>query len=414
MAELFFKALTIKKARSVLSGYLKEFRSPVKVPLLESLNRRLACAVTAVEDIPGFGRSTVDGYAVRARDTYGASEGLPSYLEVYGEVLMGRAPDREVGAGQAWYIATGGMLPRGADAVVMVEYTEELDGSTIGITRPVAPGENVIQKGEDISSGEVALPAGHRIRPQDLGMLSSVGVDTVEVASRVKVGIISTGDELVCPGDKPGPGQVRDINSFTLHGAVEACGGIPYLYGVIPDNFARLKKILEQALDENDLVLLSGGSSVGVRDVTLRVIEAMGKPGVLFHGISVKPGKPTIGAVVKGKPVFGLPGHPVSTLIIFDILVAPLVRDGGYPADEEESLTAFPLLALMTRNLRSAAGREDFIRVKLYRRDGQVYAEPVLGKSGLITTMVRADGIARIPPGKEGVEAGETVEVKLF
>ncbi len=413
MAE-FFKALTIKEARAVITGYLKEFRPPVKVPLLESLDRRLAFAVTALEDVPGFERSTVDGYAVRARDTYGASEGLPSYVEVCGEVLMGRQPEREVGAGQAWYIATGGMLPRGADAVVMVEYTEELDGSTIGITRPVAPGENVIRKGEDISSGEVALPAGHRIRPQDLGMLSSVGVNAVEVASRVKVGIISTGDELVCPGDKPGPGQVRDINSYTLYGAVEACGGEPCLYGAIPDNFEKLKSTMKQALDENDLVLLSGGSSVGVRDVASRVIDSMGVPGVLFHGISVKPGKPTIGAIVEGKPVFGLPGHPVSTLIIFEIMVAPLVRDGGYPSGEAESLTEFPLRATMTRNLRSAAGREDFIRVKLYRRDGRVYAEPVLGKSGLITTMVKAGGLARIPPGKEGVEAGETVEVKLF
>lgn len=410
----FFKALTLKEARAALSGHLQEFLRPVEVPLLESLGRRLASAVIAAEDVPGFDRSTVDGYAVRARDTYGASEGLPSYVDVCGEILMGQRPPGSVGAGQAWYVATGGMLPPGADAVVMVEYTEELEGRTIGITRPVAPGENVIRRGEDIAAGEVVLPAGHRIRPQDLGVLSSVGVSAVKVISTVRVGIISTGDELVSPEESPGPGQVRDINSYTLYGAVAACGGEPRLYGIVPDNYEKLKSTLEQALVENDMVLLSGGSSVGTRDVASRVIDSVGKPGVLFHGVSVKPGKPTIGAIVNGKPVFGLPGHPASAMVIFEIMVAPILRGGSYPSDEEGALAEFPMRAIITRNLRSAAGREDFVRVKLCNRGGQVYAEPVLGKSGLITTMVRADGLARIPFGKEGVEAGEMVEVKLF
>lgn len=413
MAELF-KALTVEEAREMMSRYLPGERTGVKVPLLESLGARLLVGVRAAEDVPGFHRSTMDGYAVRARDTYGATEGLPSYVDIGGEVLMGQEPEGEVGVGMAWRIATGGMLPPGADAVVMVEYTEELDEHTIGITRPVAPGENVVRKGEDIAAGEIALAAGHQIRPQDLGMLSAVGVTEVEVFLPVRVAIISTGDELVGTEESPAPGQVRDINTYALYGAVAACGGEPRLYGIVRDSFEALRSTLERALGENDLVILSGGSSVGTRDVASKVIDSMGKPGVLFHGLSIKPGKPTVGAIVRDKPVFGLPGHPASAMVVFELMVAPLVRTGSYPMDKEKEFLEFPLRAIFTRNLRSAAGREDFIRVKLSSRDGQLYAEPVLGKSGLIATMVKADALARIPSGKEGVEAGEIVEVKLF
>ncbi|HOV78954.1 MAG TPA: molybdopterin-binding protein [Bacillota bacterium] len=412
MAELF-KALTLEEARAVLESNLPDGKRGERVSLLESLGRRLVKEVRAADDVPGFDRSIVDGYAVRARDTYGASEGLPSYLDVCGEILMGRKPDGEVGAGRAMKIATGGMLPPGADSVVMVEYTEELDDRTIGVIRPVAPWENVIRKGEDIAAGEVVLPAGHVIRPQDLGILSATGVTGVEAAPVVKVGIISTGDELVHPGEKPGFGQVRDINSYTLYGAAAACGGEPRLYGIVGDEFDELKEVLQRALSENDMVLISGGSSVGYRDVASGVIESIGEPGVLFHGLSVKPGKPTIGAVVSGKPVFGLPGHPASAMVIFDLMVAPLIRAGSYEGCKED-LKEFPLKAVITRNLRSAAGREDFVRVRLFNREGRLFAEPVLGKSGLIRTMVKADGLARIPAGKEGVEAGEVVDVRLF
>jgi molybdopterin molybdotransferase len=413
MAELF-NVLTIQEARAALALHLPPAKPGVKVALLDSLERRLAQEVRAPEDVPGFDRSTVDGYAVRARDTFGATEGMPSYVDITGEVLMGREPEGEVKTGQAWRIATGGMLPAGADAVVMVEYTEELDARTIGVTRPVAPGENVVRRGEDIGAGEIALPAGHILRPQDLGMLAAVGITEVEVVPALKVGIISTGDELVDPAETPKPGQVRDINSYTLYGAVLDCGGEPRLYGMVRDIYEELKKTLEQALQDNDLVLLSGGSSVGSRDVAARVIDEMGEPGVLFHGVAVKPGKPTIGAIVNGKPVFGLPGHPASAMVIFELIVAPLLRTGGYPNGGEGHPLDFPLRAVITRNLHSAAGREDYIRVKLSSREGKFYAEPILGKSGLIGPMVKADGLARIPFNKEGVEAGELVEVKLF
>jgi len=406
-----FRAVTVKEARKILAGHLPPPEKGEEVPLPLTLGRLVLRPVLAAEDVPGFDRSTMDGFAVRAADTFGASEGLPAYLEVAGEVFMGARPEGELRAGQAFRISTGGMLPPGADAVVMVEYTEELDEKTIGVTRPVAPGENVVVRGEDFRAGEVLLPAGHRVRPQDLGILAAAGVTAVEVRPVCRVGIISTGDELVPPEEKPAPGQVRDINSYTLSGAVRECGGEPRLYGIVGDSFPRLKESLAAALAENDLVLLSGGSSVGARDVAAAAIGALGKPGVLFHGVALKPGKPTIGAVVGGKPVFGLPGHPASALVVFELLVAPLIRSGAYP---RETFREFPLRARLTRNLRSAAGREDFVRVRLIFRDGELHADPVLGKSGLIATLVKADGLAKIPASKEGVEAGEWVEVKMF
>lgn len=413
MAELF-KALTVEEARAALTRYLPAKKTGTKVPLLESLGRLLAVDARAAEDVPGFDRSTMDGFAVRAKDTYGASESLPAYMDISGEVLMGHMPQGKVGVGRAWRISTGGMLPSGADAVVMVEYTEELDNSSILITKAVAPGENVVRRGEDIAAGEIALPAYHRIRPQDLGMLSSIGVTEVDVILPIRVGIISTGDELVAPFEFPAPGQVRDINSYTLFGAVAACGGEPHYHGIVRDNHEELRNVLEQVIAENDMVLLSGGSSVGARDVASEVIDSMGRPGVLFHGISIKPGKPTVGAMVGGKPVFGLPGHPASAMVVFDLLVAPLIRSGEYSVLEKEIYMDYPLQAEIVRNLHSAAGREDFIRVRLFLREGRLCADPVLGKSGLITTMVKADGLAYIPAGKEGVEAGEIVRVKPF
>lgn len=410
MKELFW-AVTVEEAREKISKHIKHYPGTEEVPLLSALGRCLARDVVAAEDVPGFDRSTVDGYALRARDTFGASEGLPAYLEVSGEVLMGRSPGGAVGPGRAYKIATGGMLPPGADAVVMVEHTEELGAGTIGVTRPVAPGENVIRRGEDIAAGSVVLPAGHVLRPQDLGVLAAVGVTAVEVRLPWRVGIISTGDELVAPEEVPAPGQVRDINSYSLYGAVKACGGEPHLYGIVRDDLEEMRACLARALGETDMVLLSGGSSVGARDVALEAIAGLGEPGVLFHGLSLKPGKPTIGAVVNGKPVFGLPGHPASALVVFELLVAPLIRWGRYPA---ENPGEFPIRARLTRNLPSAPGREDFVRVKLKVEGGVLCAEPVLGKSGLISTMVKADGLARIPAAKEGVEAGEWVEVKIY
>jgi molybdopterin molybdotransferase len=404
-----FNVLTVEEARELLTSNLQQ-RGVENIPILSALDRVLAQDVTAQEDVPGFDRSTMDGYAVKAKDTFGASESLPAYIDIGGQVFMGKQPDGELKLGHAWAIPTGGMLPSGADAVVMIEYTEDLDDRTIGVTRAVAPGENMVRKGEDVPTGAMVLTAGHKIRPQDLGILSATGVTEVPVLPKLKVGIVSTGDEVVSPEIVPQPGQVRDINSYTLYGLVLQGGAEPKIYGIVKDDFDSLKATLSKAIDECDLVLVSGGSSVGARDVTARVIAELGQPGVLFHGINIKPGKPSIGAVVNGKPIFGLPGHPVSAMVVYSLLVDPLVRWGGY----DNALREVSVRAKITRNMRSAAGREDFLRVRVYVEQGELFAEPVLGKSGLISTMVKADGIARIPESKEGVEAGEYVEVKLF
>lgn len=406
-----FNVLTVQQARATLQQHLSLQPQTETVPLLQGLNRLLAQDIVALEDVPGFDRSTMDGYAVRARDTFGATEALPAYIDVAGEVKMGEEAKGNLLAGQAWAIPTGGMLPPGADAVVMVEYTEELDSQTIGVTRPVAPGENLVRRGEDVAQGKVVLTAGHRLRPQDLGILAAVGVTEVPVLKPLRVGIISTGNELTAPDQPTEPGKVRDINSYTLYGQVLEAGGQPVLYGIIEDQFASLQQAVAGALAENDMVLISGGSSVGARDVSAKVIETLGNPGVLFHGMAIKPGKPTIGAVVAGKPVLGLPGHPVSAMVVFDLLARPIIAAAGLQKAE----TAFPLRAALTRNIHSATGRDDYLRVSLRRLpDGSIVADPVLGKSGLISTMVKAAGVAHIPLNKEGVEAGELVDVWLF
>jgi molybdopterin molybdotransferase len=288
------------------------------------------------------------------------------------------------------------------------------DGRTIGVTRPVAPGENIVAAGEDLSGGEIIYRGGRVIRPQELGTLSAAGITSVDVEDPLRVSVISTCDEVVEPQITPGPGQVRDVYSYALYGLADRAGGVPRLCGIVGDDYRLLRDVMEKELARADIILLSGGSSVGARDVSARVMEDLGKPGILFHGISIKPGKPTIGAVVNGKPVFGLPGHPVSAMVVFMLMVEPLLSRGKYPADEDQFLMGFPVTAVITRNLRSAAGREDFIRVGLRQQGGSLMADPVLGKSGLISTMSRADGLARIPAELEGVEAGDLVRVKII
>ncbi|MEW5762560.1 MAG: gephyrin-like molybdotransferase Glp [Bacillota bacterium] len=400
-----FQVRTVEEAVTVLRRYANVARPSRVCPLAEALGLAVARDILAPEDVPGFDRSTMDGFAVRASDTFGASEGLPAYLEVVGEVRMGEAPATALSPGQACRIATGGMLPAGADAVVMVEHTETVDERTVGVTRPVAPGENTVRRGDDIRAGEVLFAAGHRLRPQDVGLLAAAGVAEVPVLAPPRVGIITTGDEIVPVEQTPGPGQVRDVNSYTNAGLVAACGGVPVRYGIVRDDFDALYTAASRALAETDMVVVSGGSSVGTRDMTARVIDALGEPGVLFHGLAVRPGKPTIGAVVAGKPVIGLPGHPVSAMVVFDLIVRPLINPG------ERRLA---VRARVSRQLRSAPGREDYVRVRLRRENGELVAEPILGKSGLIATMARADGLAVISLDSGGVEAGECVDVLLF
>jgi molybdopterin molybdotransferase len=383
---------------------------PETVPILDALGRPLAAAVVAGCSLPHFTRSTMDGYAVAAVDTFGASESQPAYLTVRGSVAMGVAPEARVGPGAALRIATGGMLPHGADAVVMWEQTRE-SGEVLEVNRPVAPGENVVSVGEDVREGETVLTAGHVLRPADVGLLAGLGVTAIAVARRPRVAIISTGDELVGAEQEPGPGQVRNVNQYSLGAWVRHLGAEPLLLGRVRDDAGEILALVRRAVVAADLVLISGGSSAGARDVTCAVVESLGEPGLLFHGVAVRPGKPTVVGAHRGVPVFGLPGHPISAMVIFLVLVRPLLeRLLGIPPGE----AGVKVLARLSDNLPSQAGREDYYQVALRPGAAGMEAVPVFRKSGLVTAMVRGRGMVRVPPDREGLEVGELVEVDLL
>lgn len=379
------------------------------VDVEEAWGRVLGRNLQAPYHLPGFARSTVDGYAVRARDTFGASESLPALIRATGIIRMGEHVTTALPTGAAMAVPTGGMLPEGADAVVMVEHVSALDVDTIEVYRAVAPLENTVQADEDARAGDEILPAGRLIRAQDQGVLAAAGITSVPVVRAPRVGIISTGDEVVSPAEPITPGKIRDVNSYTIAGMVRAARGIPVSGGICPDELEEIRNRVRELLSQVDMLIISGGSSVGVRDHALTVINELGEPGVLLHGVMLRPGRPVIIGAAGNKPVFGLPGHPVSTMVTFFRFVRPAILQ---MAGREDSLLSVP--ARISRNLASSAGREEYIRVRLLKENGQWVADPVLGKSGMITTMTRADGMICIPLGKEGVLEGEPVDVFPF
>ncbi|MDP2871612.1 MAG: molybdopterin molybdotransferase MoeA [Bacillota bacterium] len=416
----FLPVATVASAMATWQGALRGRVGPVdavEVGLAAALGRVLAFAVTAAEDVPGFDRSTVDGYAVRAADTFGASEALPAYFDVTGAVPMGAAAPRPLPVGAAAPIATGGMLPPGADAAVMAEYCELLPDGQLAVNRPAGPGENVISRGEDVRAGDAVLRAGHAVRPQDLGVLAAVGAGRVVVRRRPRVAILSTGDELVGVEARPGPGQVRDINAHALVGMVEQAGGEALPGGIVPDDPEQLARRAAAALAGADMLIISGGSSIGSRDYVGQAIDSLGEPGVLVHGIAMRPGKPTVLALADGRPVLGLPGHPASALVVFWLFGLPaLAHLAGVPAGGGAPRVQPAVRARLVRNLASAPGREDYYRAALIWDEpaGEWRAEPVFGKSGLVSTLVRGDGLVRVPAEEDGLAAGEMVEVVLF
>lgn len=408
------EALEVEKALDIL------FRSATLSPpgtetlaLENSCARVLARAVVSEENIPAFARSTMDGYAVRSADTFGASETGPAYLDIIGEVLMGQEATMSIGPGKTVRIATGGMLPKGADAIVMFEYTSPVDSNTIEIQKSAAPGEHVIQKGEDMCAGEDMLPAGARLRAQDVAVLASAGITEASVFKRPTVAIISTGDEIVPPTEPVvKPGIIRDSNSYHLAALISSLGAEPVKRGIMPDELAPISRAVGKSVDENDLVLITGGSSVGTRDMTERAIEAHGE--VLFHQVKLKPGKPFLAGLVNGKPVFGLPGHPRAVSVCFETFVRPVLRRLSGESSMRAGSGIRTLKARLTKGVHSSSGRKEHIDVIIQERDGGIWAEPVPGKSGLLRTMVRSDGNICLPVGTPGLEAGETVEITLF
>lgn len=383
------------------------------VATADCLGRVLTGDIVAPEDLPGFERSTMDGYAVRAADVFGAGEAQPAYLEMVGEVLMGAPTDVAVGPMQAARISTGGVMPEGADAVVMVENTE-LSGTTVEVVRGVAPGENVLRADEDIALGTILFERGTVPGPAQIGALMGLGITEVEVFRRPVVAVLATGDELVPPDEKPARGQVRDINSPALAAAVTEAGCEARSYGIVEDDFERLLAASRAALEDCDALMISGGSSVGVRDLTVDVLASLGEPGVLVHGIYLKPGKPTLIAICDGSPVLGLPGNPASALAVFREVMVPMLKRLRGLRDEPASGVPREVEAVMDRSVSSTTGRLELVPVSLRVEGEQLVASPVLGKSNLIGTLARARGQVRLPEGIEGLERGERVTVELL
>ena len=408
----FFEVLPPAEARARLWEHITHRPPTEYVGAREALGRVLAEDVRSPEELPAFRRSAVDGYAVRAADTFGASDTLPAYLRVVGEVRMGQAPDVDVQTGEAVLIHTGGMLPASADAVVMVEHTQPFAEGEIEVLRPVAPGEDVIQVGEDVARGAVILPAGHRVQPQDVGALLALGLAAdIPVLRRPRVHIFSTGDELV-PPDTPDlqVGQIRDINGGTVGALAIQAGAEAHLGGIIRDDAEALYAALSAALPEADMLVVTAGSSVSVRDMTAATIDRLGTPGVLVHGIATRPGKPVILAAVDGKPVIGLPGNPVSAFVAFTNFGVPTIaRLLGAELPRQAKVRA-----RAAQNIPSTAGREDYVPVHLREREGELWAEPVFGKSNLIFTLVGADGLLQVPLNTTGLRQGAWADVTLF
>ena len=399
---LFLNTIPVDEAIRIAHG-IGAPPEPENLPLEEAWGRVLASDICADIDIPGFDRSVVDGYAVQASDTLGAGEAIPALLTLVGSIQMGRPPGLSIGAGECAYIPTGGVLPGGADAVVMIEHSEVIDDQVL-VRRPVATGENLIRKGEDFARGKTALPKGKRLGPPDIGVLAAVGCGSVPVCRIPRIGVISTGNELVPVGDIPTGSQVRDSNSVMLGAYIRAAGCRARLYGIVKDEREALRGVLHAALAENDAVILSGGSSKDERDLCADLIAECGE--VMVHGVAIAPGKPTIIGRCLGKPVLGLPGHPASALVVLDRIGRPMLAAmSGERMPPPRTKTA-----ILSQNIPSARGREDYVRVRL---EG-VYATPLFGKSGLLNTLVQSDGILRIPAGSEGVEKGENVDVILW
>ncbi len=407
----FFKVQSVARVREHA-----EAMGPLEaevVPLAEAPGRTLADPVEASADLPGFERATMDGFALRSADTFGASESSPGYLRLVGEVCMGEAPSLRVGPGECASIGTGGMLPEGTDAVIMVEHTRPAGDALVEVCRPVPPRGNVLGAADDAAQGDLLMPAGQRLRAQDVGLLAALGRDEVPVVRRPRVAIISTGDEVVPVERSPRPGQVRDVNTHTLCAQVYAAGGLPLALGLVRDDPDALEAAVTRGLERSDILVLSGGSSMGARDLTVEVFQSFPGAHLLVHGVSVAPGKPFIWVRAEAGELLGLPGQVTSCMISFHLFVEPLMeRLLGRPA---RSFVRFGRReAVLSRDLPSAQGREEYVRVRLSETAAGAVAEPLFGKSGLIRTLTQSHGLVRVEASCEGLDKGSPVTVLLY
>ena len=411
------KVDTLEQVGEKLDQYFKNI-TPMEeeIPLFEALGRYLAEDIISETDLPAFTRAVVDGYAVAAKDTFGVSDTAPVFLELIGEVKMGEASLQTVTSGKAVYVPTGGMLPQGADAMVMIEYVEKLDEKNIGIYKSSAPNAGLMNKGDDFKAGQLIYNKGHRITTKDIGMLAAMGAAFVHVFVKPTVAIISTGDEVISIMEDPGPGQVRDVNSYALAALLNSMGAKVGLVALIKDSEEQLKQAVSEALNRNDIVLLSGGSSAGEKDFTAKVIDGLGKPGVVTHGIAMKPGKPTVVGVIKNENccchervnlVVGLPGHPMAAIISYKAVVEPFIRKYFFACEDGNQTIS----ARISENIHGGEGRETFTLVKLSKDELGWVAEPIHAKSGSISQLRYADGYIRTSNLTEGINKNQMFEV---
>ena len=408
------KVITADEALAKMLASLGGVRtSKTRLKIEDSLGMVSAEDVFSGEDLPSFSRSTVDGYAVSASDTYGAAETMPAYLNLGREIYMGSSADFSLAKGTASKIPTGGMLPEDADAVVMFEHVQIVDSTMIEVLKPVASGENVISAGEDIRKGELLIPQGGRIRPSHIGALAGIGITEITLYRRPVVSIISTGDEIVPADQMLSPGSIRDSNSYVIAGMVSEAGGTPARKGIFRDDYDTIRAAVEEAIENSDAIAVSGGTSVGTKDMIARIIQDIGNPGILFHGLALKPGKPMIGGVMNGIPIFGLPGHPAAVSVCLELFMRPVLGLLSGLKPSAASRLRGVLSARLSKNIPSSQGREEHVRVMVEERDGELVAVPILGKSGLLKTLVRADGLVVVPLSLNGIEKDSIVEVRL-
>ena len=413
MKKDFFQVISVADFIDLLQE-IPPLAETEEVFLGQAHNRILARTYKAEEELPPFHRSSMDGYAARSRDTFGASELNPAYLTWVGDIGIEALPGFGLQLGQCASIVTGAGLPEGADSVVMVEHTDEFGPDEIEIRKAVAPGENVMHRGEDVSRGEPLVDLGQRLRPQDLGLLAAFGMEKVQVAAHPRVGLLSTGDELVAPGQQPQPGQIRDVNSTALEAMCRQFGGRPQVYGIVPDDKSHLMTSLARAVQACDLVFISGGSSIGTRDLTLECLEGLDQGRILVHGVAMSPGKPTILAMAGTTPVLGLPGQVTSAQVVVQILAGPFIAHLAGQGQPFSDQSRPQQVAVLERNLPSKQGREDYVRVKCFQDGDSLVAAPLFGKSGLLRTLVQAHGLVRIPAESEGLLQGRQVRVLLI
>lgn len=406
----FFNVVSVQEAKAKLLEVFKDYKFEMEeISILECTDRVLAEDILSNINVPEFNRSTVDGFAIKSKDSHGASESIPSLLNILGEVRMGELSSHNIKSGETVYVPTGGMIPEGADAMVMIENTEKLDESTLMIYKSISFGTNVILKGDDIKVGEIALKVGRKITPEVIGVLATLGISKVRVYKRPKFYIISTGDEIIDLEEELELGKIRDINSYTLYSLIINLGGEVVGKNIVKDDYELLRSEAEKAIEIADVVLISGGSSVGTRDYTDKVINSFNGKGVFVHGISIKPGKPTIIGEVEGKLMIGLPGHPVSSIMVFKAIVEYYIKQKLNVVDYVPKTRA-----TIDFNFPSSSGRETYQMVKLKEEDGKTYAIPSFGKSGMISLLSNSDGYIVIKSHEEGVYKGEERDVFLF